>query len=308
MAEHISVLLHETVDSLNIKENGIYVDLTLGRAGHSKLILSKLNNEGLLIGVDQDIEAIKASDEILKNVSTRYKLVHSNFEHIKQIIASFGISYVDGIMMDLGVSSPQFDNASRGFSYREDAPLDMRMDQSSELTAKEVVNTYSFKELCRVFRDYGDEKYTPSIANNIIKYRENKKIETTLELVEIIKRSKPMKELSKPGHPAKQVFQALRIEVNNELNVLKKALKDCLDILKPGGRLSVITFHSGEDKIVKSIFKEYSTVEGNRYNIPLITEVANYKLVNTKVIVPSEDELANNRRSASAKLRIIERK
>jgi 16S rRNA (cytosine1402-N4)-methyltransferase len=308
MAEHISVLLHETVDSLNIKENGIYVDLTLGRAGHSKLILSKLNNEGLLIGVDQDIEAIKASDEILKSVSTRYKLVHSNFEHIKQIIAAFGISYVDGIMMDLGVSSPQFDNASRGFSYREDAPLDMRMDQSSELTAKEVVNTYSFKELCRVFRDYGDEKYTPSIANNIIKYRENKKIETTLELVEIIKRSKPMKELSKPGHPAKQVFQALRIEVNNELNVLKKALKDCLDILKPGGRLSVITFHSGEDKIVKSIFKEYSTVEGNRYDIPLITAVANYKLVNTKVIVPSEDELANNRRSASAKLRIIERK
>ena len=270
MPEHISVLLNETIDGLNIKSNGTYVDLTLGRAGHSKVILSKLDKNGLLIGVDQDIEAIEASDKVLKEISDRYKLIHSNFVNIKEVITSLGVDYVDGIMMDLGVSSPQFDNASRGFSYREDAPLDMRMDQSGGITAKEIVNTYSFRELCRVFRDYGDEKFTPSIANNIIKYRENKKIETTFELVEIIKKSKPMKELSKPGHPAKQVFQALRIEVNDELNVLKKALKDCLEILRPGGRLAVITFHSGEDKIVKSIFKEYSSVEGNRFDITLI--------------------------------------
>ena len=307
MPEHISVLLNETIDGLNVKSSGTYVDLTLGRAGHSKVILSKLDENGFLIGVDQDIEAIEASDKVLKEISTRYKLIHSNFVNIKEVITSLGIDYVDGIMMDLGVSSPQFDNASRGFSYREDAPLDMRMDQSGGITAKDIVNTYSFRELCKVFRDYGDEKFTPSIANNIIKYRENKKIETTFELVDIIKKSKPMKELSKPGHPAKQVFQALRIEVNDELNVLKKALKDCLEILRPGGRLAVITFHSGEDKIVKSIFKEYSSVEGNRFDIPLINQEAEYRLVNNKVIIPSDGELQTNRRSASAKLRIIER-
>lgn len=307
MAEHISVLLNETIEGLNIKSDGVYVDLTLGRAGHSKVILSKLTT-GLLIGVDQDIEAINASNLILKEVSDRYKLVHSNFVNIKEIIHSCGHDSVDGIMMDLGVSSPQFDNASRGFSYREDAPLDMRMDQSQGITAKEIVNTYSFKQLCQVFRDYGDEKYAPSIANNIIKSRAIKPIETTFELVDIIKKSKPMKELSKIGHPAKQVFQALRIEVNDELNILKKALKDALDVLNPGGRLAVITFHSGEDKIVKSIFKEYSKVEGNRFDIPLIKETTDFRLVNTKVILPSEEELKANRRSTSAKLRVIERK
>lgn len=308
MSEHISVLLEETINSLNIKPDGVYLDLTLGRAGHSKVILSKLNKKGLLVGVDQDIEAIKASKEILESVASNFKLIHSNFVNIKQIIASLGIDYVDGIMMDLGVSSPQFDNGSRGFSYREDAPLDMRMDQSSSLTAREIVNTYSFKELCKVLRDYGDEKYAASIANNIIKTRQESPIETTFQLVEIVKKSKPMKELSKPGHPAKQVFQTLRIEVNDELNVLKKALKDCLDVLKPQGRLAVITFHSGEDKIVKSIFKEYSVIEGNRYDIPLIKQEASFKLVNNKVIVPTEGELKSNKRSASAKLRVIERK
>lgn len=307
MESHISVLLHETIDGLNIKKGGIYVDLTLGRAGHSSLLLSKLEN-GLLIGVDQDIEAINASREKLEKLNKPFKLVHSNFVNIKQILENLDIDKVDGIMMDLGVSSPQFDDASRGFSYREDAPLDMRMNQSDTITAKTVVNTYSFNELCRVFREYGDEKFAPSIANNIIRAREKKQIETTLELVEIIKKSKPMKELSKPGHPAKQVFQALRIEVNDELNVLKKGLIDCLEVLKPNGRLAVITFHSGEDRIVKTIFNKYSKVEGSRHDIPLLTKESEYKLINTKVIVPTQEELERNRRSQSAKLRIIERK
>jgi 16S rRNA (cytosine1402-N4)-methyltransferase len=307
MESHISVLLHETIDGLNIKKDGIYVDLTLGRAGHSSLLLSKLEN-GLLIGVDQDIEAINASRERLEKLNKPFKLIHSNFVNVKQILKDLDIDKVDGIMMDLGVSSPQFDDASRGFSYREDAPLDMRMNQSDTITAKTVVNTYSFNELCRVFREYGDEKFAPSIANNIIRAREKKQIETTLELVEIIKKSKPMKELSKPGHPAKQVFQALRIEVNDELNVLKKGLIDCLEVLKPNGRLAVITFHSGEDRIVKTIFNKYSKVEGSRHDIPLLTKESEYKLINTKVIVPTQEELERNRRSQSAKLRIIERK
>ena len=307
MESHISVLLHETINGLDIKKGGTYVDLTLGRGGHSSLLLTKLE-DGLLIGVDQDIEAIKASEERLLKFNKPFKLVHDNFVNVKTILNELGIEKVDGIMMDLGVSSPQFDDASRGFSYREDAPLDMRMNQESSLNAKTIVNTYSFNELCRVFREYGDEKFAPKIANNIIAYRANKPIETTFELVEIIKKSKPMKELAKPGHPAKQVFQALRIEVNDELNVLKKALVDCLELLKPNGRLAVITFHSGEDRIVKTIFKKYSTIEGSRHGIPLINEEPDYEVINTKVIIPTEEEIQANRRSQSAKLRIIKRK
>lgn len=307
MDKHISVLLKETIEGLDVKSNGVYVDLTLGRGGHSETLLSKLD-DGLLIGVDQDITAIEFCEKKLSQTKKRFKLIHSNFVNVKNILNELGIDKVDGIMMDLGVSSPQFDNPERGFSYREDAQLDMRMNQEDSLTAKTIVNTYTFNELCRVFRDYGDERFAPQIANNIIKRRSEGEIKTTLELVEIIKKSKPMKELSKPGHPAKQVFQALRIEVNDELNVLKKALRDCLDILKPNGRLAVITFHSGEDKIVKSIFKEKTTIQGNRLDLPVNNKTLEYELINNKVILPSEEELKENRRSQSAKLRIIKRK
>ena len=307
MDKHISVLLKETIEGLDVKSNGVYVDLTLGRGGHSEALLNKLN-DGLLIGVDQDITAIEFCEKKLSQTQKKFKLVHSNFVNIKNILKEIGIDKVDGIMMDLGVSSPQFDNPERGFSYREDAELDMRMNQNDSLTAKTIVNTYTFNELCRVFRDYGDERFAPQIANNIIKRRSEGEIKTTFELVEIIKRSKPMKELSKPGHPAKQVFQALRIEVNDELNVLKKALRDCLEVLKPNGRLAVITFHSGEDKIVKSIFKEKTTIQGSRLDLPSDNKTLEYKLINNKVILPSEDELKENRRSQSAKLRIIKRK
>ena len=307
MDKHISVLLEETISGLDIKPDGTYVDLTLGRAGHSKALIEKLD-KGLLIGVDQDITAIEFGEKKLSETNKRFKLVHSNFVNIKDILNNLGIDKVDGIMMDLGVSSPQFDNPERGFSYRENATLDMRMNQSDKLTAKTIVNTYSFNELCKVMREYGDERFAPQIASNIIKARTVKEIETTFELVDIIKKSKPMKELSKPGHPAKQVFQALRIEVNDELNVLKKALKDCLEVLKPNGRLAVITFHSGEDKIVKTIFKEKTQSQGNRIDLPDEKIKIEYELVNTKVILPSEEELRHNRRSQSAKLRIIKRK
>lgn len=304
--EHIPVLLSETIEGLAIKENGIYVDLTLGRAGHSEQILKRLT-AGLLIGVDQDETAIEFSRERLSKVSNNFKLVRNNFVNVKTVLEELGISKVDGVLMDIGVSSPQFDDAERGFSYRNDAPLDMRMDQRNSLTAKKIVNSYTFEELCRVFREYGDEKYAPNIASNIIKYRASKEIETTFELVEIVKKSKPMKELSKVGHPAKQVFQALRIEVNDELNVLTKAIQDILPLLNKNGRLAIITFHSGEDKIVKKIFKEKTVVEGNRFDIPLNTQEAEFTLVNKKPITASEEELERNHRSVSAKLRIIEK-
>lgn len=307
--KHIPVLLNETIDGLNIKSDGIYLDLTLGRGGHSSEILKRLKS-GFLYAVDQDIKAINESRDRLKAISNNFELINTNFVNIKSILEEKGIKEVDGILMDLGVSSPQFDEKERGFSYREDAPLDMRMDQTNNpLTAKTIVNTYTFEELCRVFRKYGDEKYADRISDNIIKYRKTKPIETTLELVEIIKKSKPQKELSKVGHPAKQVFQALRIEVNDELNVLYKTLEDVIPLLrKHGGRLAVITFHSGEDKIVKNIFKEYTVVEGNRFDLPLINEEKEYIEVNRKVITASKEELEMNPRSESAKLRILERK
>ena len=308
MSIHIPVLLNETIEGLNIKENGIYVDCTLGRGGHSSVILSKLT-KGHLIGIDQDETALIESDQKLREISSNYTLVHRNFVSLDEILEQLHIDHVDGILMDLGVSSPQFDDAERGFSYREDAPLDMRMDRSQNLTASIIVNTYSLNELTRIFRDYGDEKFAFQIAKNIVKQRENKPIRTTFELVDVIKRSKPMKELAKAGHPAKQAFQALRIAVNDELNVLENALRKALALLKPhGGRLAVITFHSGEDKIAKSIFKDAAIVEGNRYDGPTLQKAPEYRLINTKPIVASEEELAINHRSASAKLRIIERK
>ena len=306
--KHVPVLLNEVIEGLNIKSDGIYVDLTLGRGGHSEAILSRLSPKGLLIGVDQDETAIKESDERLAKVAKNYVLVRSNFVEIESILENLHIDKVDGILMDLGVSSPQFDDISRGFTYRYDAPLDMRMDQRNSLTAKEIVNTYSLKELTDIFQIYGEEKYAYSIAKNIVKYREEKEIETTFELVEIIKKSKPQKELKKVGHPAKQVFQALRIAVNDELNVLYKTLQKAVYLLKKKGRLAVISFHSGEDKIVKQIFKSLTVVEGNRYDLPLKNEEKEFIEVNHKVIVPSQEEIERNHRSVSSKLRIIERK
>ena len=308
MGKHIPVLLNETITGLNIKPDGIYMDLTLGRGGHSGEILKRLN-KGHLYGVDQDIEAINESEKYLETISKNFTLIHQNFSSLDEILKDNQIEYVDGILMDLGVSSPQFDEGDRGFSYREDAKLDMRMDQRNPLTAYDIVNKYSQDEIFKILRDYGEEKFAYSIAKNIVKARETKPIETTFELVDIIKKSKPMKELAKAGHPAKQTFQALRIAVNDELNVLETCLRKALRALRPqGGRLAVITFHSLEDRIVKNIFKEVSVIEGSRHDIPVINQEAEYQLVNRKPIVAEQKELEINHRSASAKLRIIERK
>lgn len=308
MGKHIPVLLNETITGLNIKPDGIYVDLTLGRGGHSGEILKKLQ-KGHLYGVDQDEVAIEESRRYLETISNNFTLIRKNFSFLDEIMKDNNIEYADGILMDLGVSSPQFDEGDRGFSYREDARLDMRMDQRNPLTAYDIVNSYSLDEIFKILRDYGEEKFAYSIAKNIVKARESKPIETTFQLVEIIKKSKPMKELAKAGHPAKQSFQALRIAVNDELNVLQIALNKALKALRPnGGRLAVITFHSLEDRIVKNVFKDAAVSEGNRYDIPALVEEKEYQLVTRKPIVASEQELENNHRSISAKLRIIERK
>lgn len=308
MQEHIPVLLKDVIDGLDIKSDGLYLDFTVGRGGHSSKILEKLTT-GKLIAFDQDIDAIRQSDINLAKVGNNYELVHTNFVNFKEVLIDKNIEFVDGILMDLGVSSPQFDQKDRGFSYREDARLDMRMDRSQSLTAHEIVNTYSLEQLNKIFQEYGDERFSYSIAKNIIKAREKALINTTFELVEIIKSSKPMKVLKKEGHPAKQVFQALRIAVNDEINVLIKALKEATQVLRPhGGRLAVITFHSGEDRIVKNIFKSLTVVEGNRYDGPSMEKEPDYRLVNRKPITANEEELVLNPRSKSAKLRIIERK
>ena len=307
MEEHIPVLLKEVINGLDIKPSGIYLDLTVGRGGHSSEILSRLKT-GRLIAVDQDEEAIVASTERLSKISDRFKIIRANFSALSEILSSEGVEEVDGILMDLGVSSPQFDKGERGFSYNSDARLDMRMDQRQDLTAYQIVNTYSLQDLEKILREYGEEKYSYSIAKNIIKAREIAPIETTFQLVDIIKKSKPMKELKKVGHPAKQVFQALRIATNDELNVLEKTLHIALEHLKEGGRLAVITFHSGEDRIVKSIFREAAVEIGNRIDGPNTTKEKEFVLINHKPITASEDELKVNHRSASAKLRIIAKK
>lgn len=301
---HVSVLLKETIDGLNVREGKIYVDLTLGRGGHSKEIIARLNS-GTLIGIDQDSEAIIESKKVVASDVNKIIIIKSNFVHLETILQNLKIEKVDGILMDLGVSSPQFDEGERGFSYKYDAPLDMRMDQEEQtLTASEIVNTYSIKDLCKIFRDYGGEKFAYPIAKNIIKARP---IKTTNELVEIIKKSKPQKELAKVGHPAKQVFQALRIETNDELNILEKTIKSALKVLNPGGRLAVITFHSGEDKIVKDIFNKKTKIIGNRTNLPDQKTTIEYKLITLHPLIPSDDEVEKNHRAKSAKLRIIEK-
>ena len=309
MSKHVSVLLHEAIDSLSVKEDGIYVDLTLGRGGHSKEILKRLKN-GHLYAFDKDDEAIEESKENLKGFEDKLTIIRDDFRNFRQNLDKLGVKKVDGILLDLGVSSPQFDEGNRGFSYREDSRLDMRMDTRQKLTAYDVVNTYSIQELTRIFREYGEDKYSYQIARKIIEKRQQKPVETTLDLVEIIKASKPQKELAKKGHPAKQIFQALRIEVNDELGALKEALKNGLDVLNVGGRIVVITFHSLEDRITKVMFQEVSKVEGTRRNVfalPSKDDEPDYKLVNNKVILPSESEQEENPRSRSAKLRAIER-
>ena len=308
--EHYSVLLNECIEMLQVKEDGIYIDATLGRAGHSKEILKRLN-AGQLIAFDLDQEAIKKSVEILSTISSNFTLVNDNYANMKKRVNEYGIEHVDGILMDLGVSSPQFDNPERGFSYRYDGPLDMRMNQQQALTAYEVVNNWSYEDLVRILFRYGEESFAKQIARKIEARRQINPIETTLELVEVIKSALPDKVKNKKGHPAKKSFQAIRIAVNQELEMLEKAIVDALELLSVGGRLAVITFHSLEDRIVKTIFKEYSTVEKYSKRLPIKAQdlpEASYVLVNKKAILPSTDELDINRRSHSAKLRVIERR
>ncbi len=308
MFHHISVLLNETIDGLNIKEDGIYVDCTLGGGGHSAQILKRLTT-GHLYCFDQDQIAIKAADERLKQIGNQYTIIYSNFKDLKAELHELGIHKVDGIVFDLGVSSPQFDDGERGFSYNYDAKLDMRMDRNQSLNAYDIVNHYSYNDLVKIFYKYGDEKFSKSIARMIEKKREEKSIETTFELVEIIKSAIPAKARRKGGHPAKRCFQALRIAVNDELNVFDYALKDALDMLEVNGRIAVITFHSLEDKICKYTFKEVSKQPEFPLEIPYVPDElkAKFKMVTRKPIVASQEEMNENHRSHSAKLRIIER-
>ena len=304
---HISVLLNEAIQALNLKDDGIYVDATLGYAGHSSEILKRVRR-GCLFAFDQDSDAINYSREKLSKIGNNFTIIYSNFVHMKEELAKRNVDKVDGILFDLGVSSVQLDEADRGFSYHNDAKLDMRMDKNKELSAYEVVNNYDEERLVEIFFKYGEEKYSRSIARAIVKYRENKKIDTTLELVEIIKSAIPMK-AKKDKHPARKVFQAIRIEVNHELDILEESMNNALDLLNIGGRLVVITFHSLEDRIVKNIFRERTSIDEKVKGLPNIPEeyLNNYKLVNHKAVVPSRDELENNNRSRSAKMRVIER-
>lgn len=302
---HKSVLLEESINNLNIKEDGIYVDATLGFGGHSGEVLKRIT-KGFLFAFDKDDIAIKYSEEKLSKIGKNYKIINDNFVNMKSRLKENDIILVDGILFDLGVSSPQLDDPERGFSYHNDALLDMRMNRNDKLSAYEVVNNYSSTELSKIIFNYGEEKYAKSIASNIVKYRENKKIETTLELVEIIKNSMPFK-AKRDTHPAKRTFQAIRIEVNDELNVLKTALDDAISLINVGGRVCVITFHSLEDRIVASIFKKYCEVDASLKNLPYIPEeyMPKYKIICK--VDPSKLEVEENKRSRSARLRVIER-
>lgn len=308
MFKHKTVLLNETVDMLNIKEDGLYVDCTLGGGGHSSLILSKLN-KGHLYCFDQDDEAIVSANEKLAKISDHFTIIYANFKDIKKELAARGIFKVDGIIYDLGVSSPQFDHADRGFSYRENARLDMRMNRRQSLTAYDVVNKYSYEKLIGILFKYGEEKFSKSIARHIERERKIKPIETTFELSEIIRKAIPARARRTGGHPAKRTFQAIRIEVNDELNVFEKSLHDALSLLNVGGRIAVITFHSLEDKIAKYTFNEVSNQKELPKQIAVIPDYLkpSFIKVNRKPILASEEELENNHRSHSAKLRVIER-
>ena len=306
---HVSVLLNECIENLNIKPDGVYVDCTMGGAGHSKEIVKRLSDKGLFIGFDQDKNAIATAKERLSEYSDRVRFVHSNFENIKEELAKIGVYKIDGVLADLGVSSHQLDEADRGFSYMQDAPLDMRMDDRQSLTAKDIVNGYSEMDLYRIIRDYGEDKFAKNIAKHIVQERAKKPIETTGELTEIIRASIPMKVQVTGGHPAKRTFQAIRIELNKELEVLQNNLDDMIDLLNPGGRICIITFHSLEDRIVKTNFKrnENPCTCPSDFPVCVCGKKSKGKVVTRKPILPSEEELEVNSRSKSAKLRVFER-
>lgn len=301
---HISVLLEESIRYLNLKDDSVIVDATLGYGGHSSNILAKIPN-GYLYSFDQDKEAIKEASKKLANIGSNYEIINTNFVNIKKELNERNME-ADGILFDLGVSSPQLDNAERGFSFHKDAKLDMRMNRDDKLTAYEVVNEYPYEKLTDIFYKYGEEKYASSIAKAIIQYRQNKQIESTLELAEIIKENVPEK-YRRQGHPARKVFQAIRIEVNNELEVFKTALVDALDLIKPGGRVCVITFHSLEDRICKQIFNEVSSIPKELRKLPVIPIEYRPKFKVVANIAPSDKEIEENARSRSARLRVIER-
>ncbi len=306
--KHVSVLLEESLEGLSIKPDGIYVDGTMGGAGHSSEIVKKLSGKGLLIGIDRDTEALSASRKRLEGYeNVRY--VHSNFSDIKRILANEGIDKINGALIDLGVSSYQLDCAERGFSYMEDAPLDMRMDKTAEFSAYDVVNGYSQQELTRIFYDYGEEKFSKKIASLIEEKRKQKPIETTLELVDIIKTAIPERFRQKGSHPAKRVFQAIRIEVNSELEPLREAISDFFDCLAPGGRLCIISFHSLEDRIVKQTFASFAKgcTCPKDFPVCVCNRVPTGKVITGKPILPSDEEIEFNKRSKSAKLRICEK-
>ena len=313
MAEfkHVTVLLNEAVENLKIKPDGVYVDCTLGGGGHTRKILSQLNENGRLFSFDQDQTAIEYNQKSLDNQlqSGKLTLVKDNFRNIKKRLNELSVSKIDGAVYDLGVSSPQFDVAQRGFSYKLEAPLDMRMDQSQSLTAKQIVNEWSFNDLVRIFSRYGEEKFAKSIARKIEKQRQLQPIQTTTELVEVIKAGIPARARRTGGHPAKRVFQALRIAVNDELGALEASLEQVLEMLNIDGRVSVITFQSLEDRLVKSMFKEKTSLPDLPQGLPVIPQgmEVDYRLVNRKPILPTKSEIETNHRAHSAKLRVIER-
>lgn len=306
---HKSVLLNETIDGLNIQPDGIYVDGTLGGGGHAYEVCRRLGDKGSIVGIDQDAAAIEAAGNRLKDFGEKVTIVRSNYCDMKSKLHELGIDKVDGIVLDLGVSSYQLDTAERGFSYREDAPLDMRMDTRQKMTARDIVNGYEEMELYRVIRDYGEDKFAKNIAKHIVAARKVKPIETTGELTEIIRASIPMKYQKKSGHPAKRTFQAIRIELNRELEVLKDSLDDMIDLLNPGGRLCIITFHSLEDRIVKSAFRknENPCTCPSDFPVCVCGKVSKGSILTRKPILPSEEEMEENSRAKSAKLRIFER-
>lgn len=306
--KHKSVLLNETIDGLNIKPDGIYVDGTLGGGGHAYEVCRRLGEKGSIVGIDQDAAAIEAASARLKDFGEKVTIVRSNYCDMKSKLHELGIDKVDGIVLDLGVSSYQLDTAERGFSYREDAPLDMRMDTRQKMTARDIVNDYTEADLYRVIRDYGEDKFAKNIAKHIVQAREVKPVETTAELSEIIRASIPMKFQKKSGHPAKRTFQAIRIELNRELDVLRDSLDDMIDLLNPGGRLCIITFHSLEDRIVKSAFRKNENPCTCPPDFPVCVcgKKSKGSIITKKPILPSEEELEYNSRSKSAKLRIFE--
>lgn len=306
MYKHVSVLLNESLDYLNIKPDGIYVDCTLGGGGHSSEILRRLD-KGHLYCFDQDDYAIGRAKEKLDLVSDNYTIIKSNFVNLQTELEELGVTKVDGILYDLGVSSFQFDIPERGFSYNYDAPLDMRMNQEQELTASKIVNEYKFEDIIRILHRYADESFAKQIARKIEKRREEKRIETTFELVDVIKSALPQKVLSKKGHPAKKTFQALRIAVNDELKVFEESLLQAFDLLKSEGRIVVITFHSLEDRIAKTVFREKTTIHIPK-SVPMLPgTTADFQLLHRKIILPTEEELLNNNRAHSAKLRAVKK-